>query len=231
MFEVASEQFSGPLELLLQLVEQEELSLTDVSLAKVAEAYIAYIEQHEPPADELADFLLIATRLLLLKSRLLLPTQVVEEEEQMDLAEQLRLYKQYVDLSAHVVKIYDAQNESFAKQKPEVIPSEGPTIPEDLSTQSLKEAFERVVKLLEPFARLQEVAMERVVSVKERLQELKGLIAERAKLSFKELMKSGASKVEVVISFLALLELVKQRTVHVTQSGSFDDIEINRVDD
>ena len=87
-----------------------------------------------------------------------------------------------------------------------------------------------MLKKLEPFFKLQQSAIERVVSVKERLQEIHGAILARAKLSFKELAAKGASKVDVVVSFLALLELVKQRTVTVVQSGSFDDIEIHRVD-
>jgi len=231
MFEVSSEQFSGPLELLLELIEEEKLSISEVSLAKVAESYLKHIEEFEPPADELADFLLVATRLLLLKSRHLLPEVVPEQEEEtLDLAAQLKLYKIFVDLSKNVEAAYQSPQESFAKPKAEEIAIPHMLIPDDLTVSALHEACLRVVKAFEPFMQLKEVAMERIVTVKERFQELKNLIAERAQISFREFIASGKSKGDVVTSFLALLELVKQRVVHVNQSESFEDIDIKRVE-
>ncbi len=229
-FEVESEQFTGPLELLLQLIEQEELSITDVSLSHVAESFLEHIERLSPPADELADFLIVATKLLLIKSRFLLPEKVVEEEDTSNLALQLKMYKEFAELSKHIEAQFDANVELFPREKADVIKITELVIPNGLTIPSMEESFKKLLKQLAPFFKLQQVAMERVVSVKERLQEIKDLIMERAHFTFRDITNAGHTKVDVVISFLALLELVKQRVVHVAQNDSFEDIEINRVE-
>ncbi len=229
-FEVALEQFAGPFELLLQLIEQEELSITDVSLSKVTESFLKHIEDSHPTGDELADFLIVATKLLLIKSRILLPVKDEEEEDTSNLALQLKMYKEFVELSKHIESQFNANVELFPREKADVIVQTELVIPNGLSIPVLQESFQKLLKHLEPFFKLQHVAMERVMSVKERLQEIREAILERARFSFREILGSGHTKVDVVISFLALLELVKQRVVNVVQSDSFSDIEINRVD-
>ncbi|OGL64060.1 hypothetical protein A3C09_03295 [Candidatus Uhrbacteria bacterium RIFCSPHIGHO2_02_FULL_47_44] len=230
MFEIQSEQFTGPLELLLELIEAESLSISEVSLAHVTESYLEHIEKNEPPPDELADFLIVATRLLLIKSRLLLPDPIVEDEDTSDLAAQLKMYKAFVELSAHLEKQFNAKVELFPREKPEAIKILELVIPEGVSTTSLRESFAKMLKNLEPFFNLKQVALERVVSVKERFDEIRNAIMERARFTFRDIVGTGRSKVDTVISFLALLELVKQRVVHVAQSDAFHDIDIHRVD-
>lgn len=230
MFEIASEKFTGPLELLLQLIETEELSISEVSLAHVAESYLKHIEVHEPPADELADFLIIATRLLLIKSRTILPDKVEEEEDVSMLALQLKMYKEFVDLSAHIAKQFDSGSEMFAREKVEVILQTELVISEGLNVSVLEDAFARLVKALEPFFKLQQVAMERVISVKERLKEIHDFVLTRARFTFHDILGSGKTKTDVVVNFLALLELIKQRVVQTVQSDAFSDIEIKRIE-
>jgi segregation and condensation protein A len=230
MFEVSSEKFTGPLELLLELIEAESLSISEVSLAHVTESYLEHIEKNQPPAEELADFLIVATKLLLIKSRLLLPDPIEEEEDTSNLALQLKMYKAFVELSAHLEKQFDAPVELFPREKADVIKITELIIPDGLSIGTLHESFARLLKNLEPFFNLKQVAMERVVSVKERFDEIRNAIMERARFTFRDILGSGRSRVDTVISFLALLELVKQRVVHVVQSSSFEDIEIKRVD-
>jgi len=229
-FEVALEQFSGPFELLLQLIEQEELSITDVSLSRVTESFLQHIDKTEATGDELADFLLVATKLLLIKSRILLPVKDAEEEDTSNLALQLKMYKEFAELSKHIEKQFNANVELFPREKADVIVQTELVIPDGLSVIAMEISFSKLLKHLEPFFKLQHVAMERVMSVKERLQEIREAIMERARFSFREILGSGHTKVDVVISFLALLELVKQRVVNVVQSDSFSDIDIHRVD-
>jgi len=230
MFEVSSEKFTGPLELLLELIEQEQLSISEVSLAHVTESYLKHIETHEPPADELADFLIVATRLLLIKSRLLLPDPVQDEEDTSNLALQLKMYKAFVELSAHLEKQFNASVELYPREKADVIKITELVIPEGVNTNAMRESFAKLLKALEPFFNLKQVALERVVSVKERFDEIRNAIMERARFTFRDIVGNGKSKVDTVISFLALLELVKQRVVHVSQGSSFEDIEIKRVE-
>ncbi|MEK7452115.1 MAG: segregation/condensation protein A [Patescibacteria group bacterium] len=230
MFEIESEQFTGPLELLLELIEAESLSISEVSLAHVTESYLEHIEKNEPPPDELADFLIVATRLLLIKSRLLLPDPIVEDEDTSDLAAQLKMFKAFVELSVHLEKQFNASFELFPREKADTIKILELVIPEGLTIDAMRESFAKLLKNLEPFFNLKQVALERVVSVKERFDEIREAIMQRARFTFQDILGNGRSKVDTVISFLALLELVKQRVVHVVQGSSFEEIEIKRVD-
>jgi segregation and condensation protein A len=218
------------LHLLLELIQHDELPITEVSLARVTEDYLSYISQHEVPADELADFLIIASRLLLIKSKAILPIDDEPVEDQSTLALQLRLYKLFSDAADHLETRYEHAHESFSRPKAMEAPSKEFVVPEGLSVVLLKEAFDGLLKRLEPYFRLQQVAMERVVSVQERIAELHEAILNRSRLSFHHLIRSGASKVDVVVSFLALLELVKRQVVHVMQGDTFSDIEVTRID-
>lgn len=230
MFEIASEKFTGPLELLLQLIETEELSISEVSLAHVAESYLKYIETHEPPADELADFLIVATKLLLIKSRAILPTTNEPEEDTSTLALQLRMYKEFVEASKLLEEKFNMGHELFAREKQDVIKQKEFILAEGVTIHTLQESFALILKQLEPFFAMTQTALQRIVSVKERLSQIHESIMTRARMTFADVVSGHKSKVEVVVSFLALLELVKQRIVHTVQSDAFSDIEIKRID-
>ena len=118
----------------------------------------------------------------------------------------------------------------FPREKADVIKITELVSPDGLTVESMRESFAKLLKALEPFFNLKQVALERVVSVKERYEEIRNAIMERSRFTFRDIVGSGRSKVDTVISFLALLELVKQRVVNVVQGNSFEDIEIKRVD-
>ena len=229
-FEVKLETFDGPLHVLLELIQAQELPITQVSLAHVTEKYLEYMNVHEVPPAEMADFLVVATKLLLLKSQAILPIEVQPEEDPSTLALQLRLYKEFVDASRTLEERFNSQMCSFERSMPDVVKLDLSEVVTNLSKDDLREAFSNLLKRLEPFFKLQTAALERVVSVKERLREIHDAILSRTKMTFREIASAGKSKVDVVVSFLALLELVKQRMVHVIQSGVFHEIEIKRVD-
>ena len=229
-FEVKLESFDGPLHVLLELIQGEQLPITEVSLAHVTEKYLEYMNAHDVPPAELADFLLIATKLLLLKSQAILPVEVEPEEDPSTLALQLRLYKEFVDASRILEERFNSGMSAFERSMPDVVKRDLSEVVTNLSKKDLHDAFAGLLKRLEPFFKLQIAALERVVSVKERLQEIHDAILSRTKMTFREIARAGTSKVDVVVSFLALLELVKQRVVRVIQSGTFDEIEIKRVD-
>lgn len=230
-FEVELEQFSGPLQLLLELIEQEELPITEVSLARVAEDYLKYIDSHEVPAEELADFLVVATRLLLIKSKAILPTLHFEEEEDAGkLALQLKMYKEFVDASKGIEELFLAPNYLYARERQAVVQKEEFIPPDNVTDIELSRVFHAMLKRLEPFFSLQQESMERVVSVQQRIGELRDAILERSRMTFSQAVKGAKNKVDVVVSFLALLELVKQQIVSVSQDNSFSDITITHVD-
>ncbi len=230
-FEVKLQQFAGPLQLLLGLIEREELPITEVALSDVTEAYLKHLERADVPTEELADFLVVATKLLLIKSRVLLPNLEPEEGEDAGaLTGQLRLYQAFVNASRMIEERFALGPRMFARPKAAIVPIREFLPPEDLTAQMLREAFQQVLRKLEPFFALRQASLERVISVQERMEEIRSSIFEKSRLTFQEMVSGSKRKVDVVVSFLALLELVKQRAVHVVQSKSFHDIVIKRVE-
>lgn len=231
-FAVAQEAFAGPLGLLLELIEAEKLEITKVSLAKVAEEYLQFLEVNEVPADELADFLLVASRLIYLKSRELMPyLKIADEDEGVDrLQDQLRLYQEYAAAARELeerylkarmftrpyVKLQRVQEATFAPAT-------------NVTSTALHELYQSILKRLQPFFALQQASMERTKSVEERLEELTEALRSKATMSFKEIVHGAESKMEVVVSFLALLELLRRRAVRAEQGAAFGDIQLKRV--
>jgi segregation and condensation protein A len=230
-FSVEQEGFSGPLALLLELIDGQQLEVTKLSLAKVADEYLRYIEEHEVPSTELADFLLVASRLIYLKSRELMPYLRIDEEDAAaaKLEDQLRLYQEFIAVAAKLEERYLAQ---AMYRRPYVKPRQ--TAPEfspakNVSTSALFDAFQSVLKRLEPFFALQETSMERVKTVEERMDELKTVLATRANIRFRDVIANAGSKVEIVVSFLALLELLRRKHIVATQAAHGEEIHLERV--
>lgn len=224
------ESFEGPLDLLLQLVEQEKLDISNVSLAKVAEQFLHYVESTKTIApEELADFLVIAAKLMYLKSKLLIPSLIDEElEEGPDLETQLREYQRFVAASREIDTMWKAGNRSYVRSqrattwRTEVAFSPPP----GLTSESMAALMHRVIARLEPIVRLPKASIERAVSIQEKIRDLFTRIRSHAKTSFHTFVKDAGSRTEAIVSFLALLELVKQRFVVVDQKALFHDIDI-----
>lgn len=230
-FSVHHEKFSGPLALLLELIDRQELPIAKVSLAKVADDFLRYIDENEAPSHELADFLLIASRLIYLKSRELMPYLRIDEEDAAaaKLEDQLRMYQEFVAVAAKLEERYLAfamYRRPYVKPR-QVTPEFSPA--KNVSLTSLHEAFQAVLKRLEPFFALQETSMERVKTVEERMDELKDVLATRANIRFRDIVARAESKVEIVVSFLALLELLRRKHITATQSGHGEEIHLERI--
>jgi segregation and condensation protein A len=223
------EQFEGPLDLLLQLVEQEKLDISQISLAKVADQFVVHMQATPTiPLEEMADFLLVAAKLVYLKSKLLMPDLLDEDlEEGPDLETQLRTYREFVKVSRQVDALWRSNLRSFARSK-RVFRSQEVKFapPPEVTQESLHDIMQRVILRLTPLLKLPKAALERVVTVQDKIKQLFGHIKDKAKLTFSSFVGRGATKTEAVASFLALLELVKQRFVLVSQGSLFDDIDI-----
>lgn len=226
-FEVKLEQYAGPLQLLLELIEREQLPITDVSLTSVAQAYLQYVDTHEVASEELADFLIVASKLLWLKSKALLPEPLEEEVGADNLAAQLRVYQQFVDASRVIEDLYASPHALYARRPTPIERAPSFVAPPSITPSVLAEAFGWVLKRLEPFLSLREASMQRVVSVQERIEQLRQALTERVRTSFHSLFGRGSSRADVVVSFLALLELVRQRAIKTTQAGLFEDIALH----
>ena len=228
-YRVTTQQFEGPLGLLLALIEKRELDISQVSLASITEEYVAHLERVQDVAPhELADFLVVASKLLYLKSKALLPDLMMEDEDDgVGLADQLRMYKKFAQAAERLSVLFSDGFEGYAAPRQNIeAPAFSP--PPSLSGDDLVQAFRGVVERLLPYLELPKRLLERTATVEERIVHLKRRIAEGARVLFHEMAEHG-SRAEMVTSFLALLELLKQKIVHVEQRGLFEDIAIERV--
>jgi len=228
MYAVKLEQFEGPLDLLLSLIEQEQLDITTVSLAKVANSYIEHINQlSELNPEEVADFLVVASKLIYIKSKALLPTLDLEDDG-IDLEKQLKMYKEFVEASKKIQKIISKKKFCYAKTKyPENLEI-GFNAPKTLTGTKLQHYFELVLKRLKPLIVLPKKLVEKTVTISEKINHIKDLIYREASNSFCKLLAQSRNKTEKIVSFLALLELVKQRIVMAEQTGLFEDINFKK---
>lgn len=221
MHEINIEKFQGPLSLLLDLIEQNKLDITEVSLSEVTDQYLAKLDERrgELGGEELADFLLIAAKLLVIKSRALLPS-FNPEEEGVSLEDQLKMYKAFRDATKVVAGIIKRKNFSFGREPFKIRSQVSFSPPEKLTIKMLQSRFKEVIASLErSIIRLPKKTLKKIVSLSERIQDLRILLAKSAKFGFAEFIKSAKSRAEVVVSFLALLELIKQRELAAEQPG------------
>lgn len=235
-FSVEHEEFSGPLALLLELIDEQKLEIRDVSLAKVADGFLKYIEEQDVPSDELADFLIVASRLIYLKSRELMPFLRIDEEDAAaaKLEDHLRVYQEFVAAAALLEERYmkapmflrDA-GKAMRMRAPQPLREE--TLPKNVTINGLHDAFLSVLRRLEPFFALQHTSIERIKSVEERIDELKSAIATRAHMRFRDVVAGAGSKVEIVVSFLALLELLRRKHIRAEQKHHGADIELHEI--
>jgi segregation and condensation protein A len=230
MHKIKIAKFEGPLDLLLQLIEQQEMDICEVSLAQVTEQYIQYLNQLEALAiEDLADFLSVAARLLLIKSKALMPYLTWgEAEETDDLEKQLKIYREYLEASRLVRKLILKRRFTYAREKLPQIIDEGFNPPKNVTTMKLKNVFMSILRELEPLTRLPQGIIKKTINIQEKIQKIRQLIIERVNLNFEQLIRESKSKTEVIVSFLAILELVKQRIVIVHQDKVFGGMSIEK---
>lgn len=227
-YKVEQEAFSGPLGLLLNLIENQELEITKVSLAKVTDQYVTYINTTANiPIDDIADFLVVAAKLIYLKSKALLPTLQMEEDG-IDLDKQLKMYKLYLDATKRIERLIHLKNFNFAREKYPTGLIEGFNPPKKLSLERMKQIFELLIKRLEPILVLPKKQLERVVSIREKIQHIRDTVLKQATTTFCTLVGEKAGKLERIVSFLAILELVKQKIISVDQETHFSDFSISK---
>ncbi|MDP2837872.1 MAG: segregation/condensation protein A [Candidatus Moranbacteria bacterium] len=231
-YHVHLEKFEGPLDLLLALIEKEKLDITEVSLAQVTDQYLAYIQTEETISlQNLAAFLAIATRLILIKSRALLPILEFSDEEEEaieDLEYQLKAYRLFREASQKLGQLFlETQSavvrESFLGMASVFYPPQG------ITKEALREHFGHVLGDTPVFEVLPEEEIALVVTLEEKIAALRQTLAKRVELSFAEIISNTSDRVEVVVSFLAMLELIKQRFIHVRQERFFSEIHIKRL--
>lgn len=233
-YEVDLPAFQGPLDLLLSLIEQEELDITKISLARVTNQYLSRIDvikQTDP--DDLTDFLVIAAKLILIKSEVLLPRPppILAEDNEEDvgdeLARQLLIYKQFKEIAAQLRQIEDEHRRSYVRVTPK-IKIEPKLAPGEGDLQQLLEAARHALAIKPQDPAVDEVVSPVAVTIGQQMVSIWRQVASGRQVSFNELLDLSTDKIEVIVTLLAVLELIKRRVIAVTQSSRFGDIIIDR---
>jgi segregation and condensation protein A len=227
--------YEGPLDLLLDLIERAELDITSVSLATVTDQYLTSIKELEQlNADEISAFLVIAAKLLQIKSEALLPRPPArapgEEDIGRSLVDQLKLYKRYKEIGVWMNERQQANLRTYLRVAPP--PKVEPRL--DLTNLTL----ERLVAAAEEaFAKdrnkqpLGVIIAPPRVTIREKIDLITKVMKEVEHATFHALLEPGASRLEIVVTFLAMLELVKRYHIHAHQPELFSEIEIDRMED
>lgn len=223
-FVIKHEQFEGPLDLLLTLIEKRKLFVNDISLSKVTDDYVEYLQKNSFTMGDAASFILIASTLLLIKSKSLLPALTLTEEEEKDVSDlqiRLTLYEIYRRATLKIRGIF-GKTILFSRNRPKVV---DPVFSPDASMtlKNIHAAVQGVLQALPKKEKLPEVKVKKIMSLEEMIDTLSSRIQSSLRMSFKDFSKTK-ERVEVIVSFLALLELVKNGVVQAEQSENFSDI-------
>ncbi len=233
IYEVALPVFEGPLDLLLHLIEREELDITQVSLAQVTNQYLEYLARlSERDPDNLASFLVVAAKLLLIKSRILLPQPLAapapeEEDVGEDLVRQLIEYKRFKGIASWLKELDEQGQQSYIRIAG-VPPMERTVDLGDVTLDDLLVAVREVLTIKPAAPSVNHAVPPITITIAEQMELIEQETARRDRVSFRQLLGRAASRLEVIITLLALLEMVKQSRVMMRQDQPFGDIQIVR---
>jgi segregation and condensation protein A len=233
-FTVKAGEFEGPIEVLLRLIEEKKLHASQVSLAAVADDFIGYMQKLDGPStslrvnkSEVANFIYVASTLMLIKSLSLLPTlQVTPEEKESieDLERRLKLYQRVKDLSVHVKERF-GRNVIFLRETSKTItPVFAPTA--EVTTPGILASLKNLLANFPKPELTPQVIIKKVISLEEAIESLTRRVQTALRTSFRRAMGDQKEKVNIIVGFLGLLELVKRGIVSVEQGEHFSDIQI-----
>lgn len=238
VYHVKLEVFEGPLDLLYHLVEEEEIDIWDIPIARITEQYLAYLDAMRELNIEVAgEFLVMAARLLYIKAKMLLPETPNadgaedEDDPRMDLAAALLEYKLFKEAAGRLGELGEGRW-AFVGRPPEVAPQGIRPVFDDPAggrgAVDLAKAFARVLSSLRP---PKPIPLPRAfVSVAEKVSQLRQLFTRRRRVAFDSLFSRDAGRPEVIATFLALLELIRRGVLAARQDGLFGPITIERAE-
>jgi segregation and condensation protein A len=235
-YKVKLEIFEGPLDLLLYLIKRDEIDIYDISIERITRQYLEYLEAFkELKIDIAGEFVVMAANLIYLKSRSLLPLDqqppeedADEDDPRWDLIRQLIEYKKFKEAAVQLHDRALEQEHIFTRDSESVLVSDTPLPLHEVGIFQLIHAFQEVVKRVEAREDLGEIFAERF-SVSDKIERILERIGNGATVRFSELFGQIASRVEIVVTFLALLELIRLNQVRARQRQMFDEIEIGAV--
>ena len=233
-YRVRLEQFEGPLDLLLHLIEAAELDIKDIFVSEITSQYLAYMsEVEELDMDMASEFLAMAATLLYIKSRQLLPRPPKEEEEAEDpealLIRQLREYKAFKEASGRLQELFDKAKGSYTRL-PEDVPLPPKSVElEGADMEGLVSAFMALLARKRPEEdkpRISNHVRPDAYTVRRQMVKIRSVLAARDAVAFEELFEGQVEKMELIVTFMALLEMIAHREIRLKQSAPFAPITI-----
>lgn len=238
-YQVHLESFEGPLDLLLHLIEKNRINIYDIPISLLTEQYMAYLNKfREFNIDIASEFLVMATTLLQIKSKMLLPDtqtdeETAEEDENIDprqeLVERLLEYRRYKQVSAILSEMADEAGQRFFRKSTLNPPKHLP--PTGLSIKALLKAFQNALGQIENEPLVANVAKEQFNIENQIIYLLKSLKAHNGNMSFYDAFSGQTSKDELITTFLAMLELIKMKRISVYQTDNFSPIYLKIIEE
>ena len=225
------DQFEGPLDLLLTLISKNKVSITDIPISLICDQYIEYIEQAQKMDPDIAsEFIVMASELMLIKSRMLLPHEEgTENDPRREIADALMLYQQAKLVAKELRPRYDEYSGRYVKGTDDVPPEKG--LPLNLNADMLVKALESVLKRIKvaeaqrkPSELVNPLIKHKVISVEEKIDQMCIMLEEQEEASLFFLLKDSESRAELVARFMGILELIKLRRVLITTITVVDDV-------
>ena len=225
------DQFEGPLDLLLTLISKNKVSITDIPIAMICDQYMEYIEEAQKmDLDIASEFIVMASELMLIKSKMILPHEEGgENDPRREIADALLLYQQAKLAAKELKPLYDEYSTRFVKDTDEVPPEKG--LPLDLDTELLLKALNSVMKRIKiaqaektPSELVNPLIKHKIVSVEEKIEEICELLEEQEEASLFFLLKDADSRPELVARFMGILELIKIHRITITTVKYVEDI-------
>jgi segregation and condensation protein A len=237
-YKVKLEVFEGPLDLLLYLIKRDEVDIYDISIERITTQYLEYLETLRMLDLEIAgEFVVMAANLIYIKSRNLLPVhqqppeeEAEEEDPRWDLIRQLIEYKKFKDAAFQLHQREMVQESLIARmpERPEFL-SLDPLLKSEVGIFDLINAFQKVLRKVEARREDLREIFEENFTVSDKIETLLRVIQAEKPTAFSALFASAASRTEIVVTFLALLELIRMKQMRVAQDGPFSEIEICRI--
>ena len=230
MYQVELEKFYGPFDLLLQLIESNDLDICEISLASITDQYLSEIEKIEGSPKDLVEFVFIATKLLYLKSKELLPDIINEADEQdiKDLERDLLEYQKYKKAADTLSEILDKGERAYTR-KTKIIETKSFFPPKDVNQEKLWLIFNEVFNKAKEDQIEEKTYGKNIISLSEIKNKLRNIITSKKKVYFRSLF-AEINRLEIIVVFLAILELIKQNEISFKQDKNFSDFVIYHVE-
>ncbi len=225
------DQFEGPLDLLLMLISKNKVSITDIPIAIICDQYMEYIEEAQKmDLDIASEFIVMASELMLIKSRMLLPHEEgTENDPRREIADALLLYQQAKLAAKEMRPLYDEFSSRYVKGTDDIPPEKG--LPLDLDTNLLIKALNSVMKRIRvaqsertPTELVNPLIKHKIVSVEEKIEEICDLLEEHEECSLFFLLKDSETRSELIARFMGVLELIKIHRISITTVHFVEDV-------